>query len=65
MNKSFVIMLKTFNILDSYKEGFTDSFSMDFAKVKLECLDHNSDCESYQFLQATTLNQQYVTYGSI
>lgn len=63
-------MLKTFNILDSvpvnpYKEGFTDSFSMDFAKVKLECLDHNSDCESYQFLQTTTLNQQSLTYDSV
>jgi len=38
---------------------------LDFAKVKLKCLDHNSDCESYQFLQARTLNQQSVTYGSV
>lgn len=38
---------------------------MDFAKVKLECLDHNADSESYHSLQATTLNQQSGMHGSV
>lgn len=65
-------MLKTSSMLVSvpvnpYKEWFTGlwSLSMDFAKVKLECLDHNADSESYHSLQATTLNQQSGIYGSV
>ncbi len=38
---------------------------MDFAKVKLECLDHNADSESFNSLQATTLNQQSGVHGSV